>query len=800
MLQNYFKTAWRNLLRGKLFSFINIAGLSVGLACCMLIVLYAKDEVSYDRFHDKAGNLYRLTRKEFTPEGKLDNFDGNTGMVQGPSFKREIPEVKDFVRVQSEHLAIKIATHIFDEEALYADENFFSLFSFEMKLGNPKTALSDPYSVVLSEELAKKLYGTTDALGKTLELPLGKEGTFELFKVSGIVPKSPQNSSIKLSMLLPMKLNMKDGKGDDQWLNFYLNTFFLIDEQADVAKVEAKFKQVYASTASDQLAAMKEKYGFKNTMEYRLQPMLEMHLSKECPPGNGLVDASNPIYTRILGGIALFILIIACINFINLTIARSLKRAKEIGIRKAIGGDRNQLILQFLGETFFLAFCSFALAILLVILFLPYFNTLSNKALSFSYLLDAKLVAGYVSLFVGTSLVAGMYPALQISRFDPVESLYNRNRMFLGKNILSKGLVVLQFALASFLIVATITVYSQFDFLTHRDLGYSDKNVVLVSTGSMKTDKLNVFKNELKKNPGIQQIAARQGGQWFTLAKVDGHDIDFAMDVYDTSLLSTYQLQLAKGRNLSSSFPSDSTQSVLVNEAFVKKAGWSDAIGKQVDFFYDSMKYTIVGVVKDYHFESLLTEIKPQLFIMNPKKYEYGQLMIKLTPGNNTQTLDFIEKVFKSQQPFLPFKYDFKETLNRSQYESEEKWKQIILFSALLTIFISCIGLFGLATLAAEKRIKEIGIRKVLGASVSSITAKLSGSFVKLVLIATAISFPCAWWVMSSWLQNYPFRIELGIGVFLFAALVVIGIALLTVSFQAIKAAVANPVKSLRTE
>jgi len=799
MLKNYFKTAWRNLLRGKLFSFINIAGLSVGLACCMLIVLYAKDEVSYDRFHDKAPQLYRLTRSEFTPENKLEYVDGNTGMVQGPNFKREVPEVKDFVRVQSEHLPIKIGTHVFEEDALYTDENFFSVFSFPMKSGDPKTALVDPNSVVLNEEIAKKLFGKTDVIGEVLELPLGEKGSFEPFKVTGIVPKSPQNSSIKISILLPMKLNMRDGKGDMQWLNFYLNTFVLLDEHADIARVETKFKQIYESTAATEIADARKQFDMKNRMEYHLQPLLDMHLSKECPPSNGLVDASNPIYTRILGSIAIFILIIACINFINLTIARSLKRAKEIGIRKAIGGDRKQLIIQFLGETFFLAFCSFLFAVILLLVFLPYFNTLSNKALSFTYLLDAKLVIGYFLLFVGTSVIAGLYPALQISRFDPVESLYNRSRMLTGKNILSKGLVVLQFALASFLIVATITIYSQFSLLTNQDLGYKDKDVVLLRSRHMNASELSVLKTELKKSPDIEHIAARQGGNWYTIAKADGKDMNFAMEVYDTSLLATYQLQLAKGRNLSPSFPSDSTQSILINEAFAKEAGWNDPIGKQVDFFYDSIKYNVVGVVKDYHFETLLNKIRPMLFVMHPK-YNYGELIVKLKPGNHTAAIDFMEKVFKKEMPFMPFKYDFKETLNRAQYESEEKWKQIILFAALLTIFISCIGLFGLATLAAEKRVKEIGIRKVLGASVSSITTKLSGSFVKLVLISVVIAFPCAWWAMNKWLENYPVRIHLGVSTFLLATLVVVGIAILTVSYQAIKAAVANPVKSLRTE
>lgn len=797
MFKNYFKTALRNLNRNKVYGFINIAGLGIGLACCMLIVLYMKDEVSYDRFHKNAPNIYRLTRNEYTEDGKPEGTDGNTGMLQATVFKNAIPEIKDFVRVQSEQLPVKIGTHIFDQEALYADSNFFSMFSFSMQAGNTKDPLNDLYSVVLSEEVARRFFGKTDVIGKIIELPLGKDGAFQSFTITGIVPKSPQNSSIKIQMLLPIHLNERFGK-DDQWMNYYLNTFMLLNDKADIKTVEAKMKQVYENTAKEQLAEVKAKYNITTKEEYHLQPLLDMHLSTAYTASNGLTDASDPVYSKILGGIALFILLIACINFINLTMARSLKRAKEIGIRKVVGGGRWQLIAQFLGESFFLAFCSFLLAIILVIAVLPFFNTLANKALSFSYLLDVKLIAGYIALYIVTSLLAGFYPALVLSGYDPVQTLYNRTR-FAGKNYLSKSLVVLQFTLATFLIVATITIYSQFDFLTHTNLGYNDKNIVLVNTDNMNATKLAVFKNELYKNPSIVEVAGRQKGNWFTIAKADGKDMNFDIEVYDTAFLSTYQIPLLQGRNLSPAFPSDSTQSILINEAFAKEAGWKEPLGKQVDFFYDSIKYNVVGVVKNFHYESLHSEIKPQLFSMNPK-YLYSKLIIKIKPTSTSQTLSYIEQVFKAQQPFQPYKYEFKDEINRQQYEAEEKWKQIIAFAAALTIFISCIGLFGLATLAAEKRIKEIGIRKVLGASVTGLTGMLSNSFLKLVAIAAAIAFPAAWLVMDHWLQNYPYRIELSIWVFAIAGLSVLFIALATVSYQAIKAAIANPVKSLRTE
>lgn len=798
MRKNYFVIAWRNLQRNKVYSFINIAGLSIGLACCMLIILYNKDEVSYDRFHNNVKNIYRVVHRDSDPDGKPIGSNGITGMMPGPAFAKNIPEVSSFVRIQDAREPVKIGTEIFEQEGLYVDDNFFDVFTFPLKQGDKSTALKDLHSVVLSEDLAKKYFGTTNAMGKTLEMPSGKDGAFENFTVSGIVGRSPQNSTIKIDMVMPMKLNQRDGGGDSQWFNFFLNTFVVLNPNADVKAVEAKMMKVYASESKEQLKEIREKYNDKTVWQYSLQPMLDMHLSTDFTPDNGLKDGSNPVYTKILWAIAFFMLLIACINFVNLTIARSLKRAKEIGVRKVIGGDRKQLIAQFLGESFVLSFFSFLLAVLLVIAVLPVFNSLADKALSFTYLLDAKLIAGYIGLFIVTSLLAGFYPALVLSGFKPVQTLYNRMPLS-GRNYLSKSLVVLQFTLTGFLIVATITIYSQFNYLTHFDLGYNDKNLVMVNTARMKADKVALFRQELLKHSSVQDVAVRNRGHWGTLARVDGKDINFEIDIIDSALLPVLEIPLVQGRNFSAAFPSDSTTAVLVNEAFMKEAGWKDLHNRQVDFFYDSVKYNVIGVVKNYHYASLAEEIKPQLFIMHPK-YDYGQLLVRIKPTETSATLKHIEKVFKAMMPLVPYKYDFKDALNTKQYASEQKWKQIISFAALLTIFISCIGLFGLATLAAEKRTKEIGIRKVLGASVAGIAGSLSGSFLKLVLISTLLAFPAAWYVMNKWLQNYPYRVELGAWSFVLAALIVVLITLFTVSFQSVKAALANPVKSLRTE
>lgn len=795
MWKNYVNIAIRNLKRHPLFSFINIAGLSIGLALCMLIVLYLKDEKSFDMFHARKDRIYRLVRDNVQPDKSVQT-DGNTGMISGPTFTAGIPEIEKFVRLQSEGLPMKVGEEVFEQEGLYADSSFFSVFDFPLKYGNPGTALKDMYSIVLSTDVAKKLFGTDAVLGKSVELPLGDDGKFIPFQVTGVVPTSPLNSSIDIKYLLPIQLNERNGGGDKNWINFYLNTFFLLAPGADIAKVESKMQALFEQNAKDEIKMIKEQFSEDVNMKMRLQELTKMHLATDYVASNGLVKNSKPIYGKILTGIALFILMIACINFVNLTLARSLKRAKEIGIRKVVGGERRQIIVQFLGETMLLCFFAFLMAIVLALMVLPVFNLLSGKSLSFGYLLDWKLVLLYVVLFVSTSLLAGFYPAFVLSGFDPVKTLYNRIR-FSGKNYLAHSLVVLQFCIAAFLIISTITIYRQFNHLTQMDLGYNDKNLIMLKMGRLKGDKVSAFKAELMKDPSIVSAAARQGGMWFTVAKVDGENQSFELEVTDSSYSQTYQVPIVNGRNLN--LLSDSTSSVMVNEAFMKKMGWKDLNNRQIDFFYDTIKYNVVGVIKDHHFESLYNDIKPQVYIMHPK-YSYGQLAIKIEEGTSQRAIQHIQKTSKAMFPLVPFDYEFRETSNKRQYEEEKKFKDIITYSAMLAIFISCIGLFGLATLAAERRTKEIGIRRVLGATVMGISSRLSLRFLQLVMLSVAIAMPLAWLAMSKWLENYIYRITIGPWVFVFTVFALVLIALVTVGFQAVRAARANPVKSLRTE
>lgn len=801
MLRNFLKTAVRNLLRHRIYSFINIAGLSLGLACTMLIILYIKDELSYDRFHKNVNNIYRIGMDRKNPDGTDAGSGGYSGYFQGPRFTAGVPEIKSFVRMQSRFRDIKMGVEIKSKEIHFVDSNFFSFFSFPLISGDARSVLLDPNSVVLSESMAKQLFGNKEAQGKII-MAKKDDGEFYPYSVSGVARRVPENSSIKFDFLFPIQVSKEDEANNGNWFNFFLNTFVTLNPGAAVTTVESKMQQVYESDARESIKKVIEEYNDNTKTQYHLQALTDLHLGKPYVADNGLSGASNPILSYILSGIAIFILLIACINFVNLTIARSLKRAREIGVRKVMGGDKRQLIFQFLGESFVICFIAFLFAIVWVQLTLPLFNQLSNKALALSYLFDVKLIAGYISLFVITGFLAGFYPALVLSGFNPVQVLYKRF-VWRSKNYLQKSLVILQFALASFLIIGTIIIYSQFTYLTNKELGYDDTNLVSLELGGfgITHDRAEVLRTELKKDPNIIEVANKNGGRWGTVAKVNGEtQIFFTYETVDESYLPMFEIPLVEGRNFSKEFPSDSTHSILVNESFVKKAGWKDPIGQEVNFWYSpGEKYKVIGVVKDYHYEALTQGIDPQLFTMKPGN-RFGKSFIKIKPNSASAALAHIEKVFKTFFPTNPYVYTFKDEENLKSYEAEAKWKQIMLFSAVLTIFISCIGLFGLSVLAAEKRTKEIGIRKVLGATVGGITAILSKDFLKLVLVAFMVAIPVAWFLSNKWLENYPYRITLSWWMFVSAMILVVLIAVITVCFQSIKAALSNPVKSLRTE
>lgn len=793
MIKNYLTIAWRNLWRHKILSFINISGLSLGLACCILIILYTKDEISFDRFHKNEDRLARLTCLLTDTDGKKNKI-GDASMIQGATFKEEIPEIEDFVRVNNRRFLVKNGNETFNDNASWVDDNFFSIFTFPLLSGDPKTALKDPNSIVLTDETAKKYFGTTDVIGKTLELEVMNK--FELFKVTGVAQNPPQNSSIKFNMLLPFSF-YKTINPDDHWISYSFPTFFLMRPNVDFKKVEDKMATVFESKSKIQMLE-ERKIGFKADVKWGIQSFSDMHFDTEIPI---TPEVSNPIYSYILSVIAFFILLIACINFINLTVAQSLRRSKEIGVRKVVGGQRSQLIIQFLGESFLLCFISFALAILLAKISLPLFNELSNKKLALSYLFDYQLITGFGALFLLTGFIVGFYPAIVLSSFDPVKTLYNRFKLS-GKNYLSKSLMVVQFSLATFMIITTFFIHHQFDFLTHKTLGYNEKNLVLISVPIERdVKKMNTIKEEFGKQIGVENAALCINGNWGTIAKANGKELNVTFDHIDENFLPTMQIPLVGGRNFSKDFSGDSTNSVIVNEAFIKAMGWEGSgVDKNIDHFNGKdKKLQIVGVVKDYHFASLKEKIKPLLFTVT-NDLPFRTFLIRIDNKNVAQTINALEKTFKSFFPYRPFKYDFEEDLVYKSYEKEARWKNIIAFAAILTVFISCIGLFGLTMLSAERHTKEIGIRKVLGASVSQVVMLLSKDFITIVLTAFIIAVPLAWYAVSKWLQDFAYRIDISWWIFALAGATALLIGLLSVSFQAIKAAVANPVKSLRTE
>ncbi|HEV8506640.1 MAG TPA: ABC transporter permease, partial [Chitinophagaceae bacterium] len=741
--------------------------------------------------------LFRVTCEVIDKKIGRDQIYGEAAAVQGPAFKDGIPEIEDFVRTYEANFLARSTGEIFDQKALWVDKNFFKIFSFPLAYGNSETVLTDPHSIVLTERLAKKYFGTVNAIGRVLELEIDKK--FEPFIVSGIAKKPPENSSIKFDILIPFTYYAdlsKNDHGDWHLLNY--STYLLLRPHSDPVAVRTKMKEIYKKTAGEQLA---EANGLGLKFIWGLQPFLKMHLDTETVNEGSIKDESKPIYSYILTCIAFFILLIACINFINLTIAQSLRRSKEIGLRKTIGGSRLQLILQFLGESFVFCFIAFALAVLLTSSLLPLFNGLANKQLSLEYLFDPVLLASFAMLFLFTGFAAGFYPALVLSGFRPAASL--QNRVYIGgKDYLSRVLVVVQFAMAAFLIIATAFIYFQYHYLTHANLGYNDKNLVVVNISGEEKNRplLNLFKSQFSSVPGVEQVAEKMDGRWTTSARAEGKEMHVDYDAIDENYLSVLQVPIIQGRNFSKNFPSDSSRSVLINETFVKEIGWKNPIGKTVDMVNGKeTRLTIIGIVKDYHFASLKNKIMPKLLTMDPKM-DLGRFVIRMKPGTASATLKGIENIYRNLFPFHPFNYYFVEEENLRNYEAENKWKQIIMYSAILTIFISAIGLFGLTTLSIRKRTKEIGVRKVLGANTWQISLLVTRDFFSLVLMALLLAIPGAWIAVSHWLENFPYRIQMNVWIVVMACVFTLLIALLTVSLQALKAGNANPVKNLRTE
>ncbi len=802
MLRNYLTIAFRTLAKHRAFSFINIAGLSLGLAAVLLILLFVQDEVSYDRFQTRGDRLYRLVTHSKEANGE-ERKNSVTGYPQGPTFVREVPEVADYCRMHGWEMLFRKNNEGIYQKVMYVDSSFFRLFSFEVLAGNARTALSDSRSVVLTDETARKYFGTTDVLGKLLSIDAG--GTFESYVVTGVVKTPPMNSSIRFDALRPfvaaLPPNRKDW-GEDAWFNNFTNTFLLLRPDADPRATERKMEAVFQKYGAKEYADLQKTYG-AFTRDYRLQPYLAMHLEPDYGMNNGLTPGSSATYSYILGGIAGLILLLACINFVNLTLARSLRRGKEIGVRKVTGGTRGQLVAQFLGESLLLSALAFVPAILLVIFLLPSFSELANKSLQVGFLLAPQTIGLFGGLLLLVGLLAGAYPALVLSGFSPVQTLYGRFRTGGGgRNWLGKSLVVLQFAIAVFLLIGTAVLHGQFQYIRSANVGYETANRVRVYIPWGREQRGELLQAALRGQPGFERVTRKSGGWSANTFRVANTMINPVTEWMDDQYLAFLNVPVVQGRALSYNNPLDSVSNVLVNETFVRKFLPTDrpAVGQIVEGD-DAQKtrYTIVGVVRDYQYGSLRQKLEPVFWRLG-KSHQMNQLYAKIDPARTQAALQILAQQFKKLIPYQPFSYEFTEDDRLESYADDARWKSLITAAALLAILISALGLFGLASLSMEQRTKEIGIRKVLGASVLEITRLLSVNFLQLVLLALLIAMPLGWYAARQWLDGFVYRMDFGWWIFAGAGGFAMLVAGLTVAVQSAKAALTNPVKSLRSE
>ena len=794
MLLNYFKVAFRSLWRRKTFSLINILGLAVGIAACFLIFLYVKFQTSFDAFHSKADRIYRIVDDVITPTETI-----HSGLSQSPiaiNVKRDYPEVEDAVRISPESFLIRIGDAKYQEEhSALADSTLFNVFDFPLIAGDPKTALRDPMSVVLSESLAKKYFGKETAMGKELIMT----GNAIPAKVTGIMKDIPANSQIIADLFVSIsswKPIYGQPTSDSEWTNHNHYAYLLLKPNTDPKALEKKFPDFMERHDGRQ---MKELQMFYTLF---LEPLRDVYLKSK---RGGMIEGNiNNVY--IFSVIAIFILLIACINFINLTTARSAERAKEVGIRKVVGALRFQLARQFLSESVLICLMSFAIAILLCVLMLPMFNNLSGQEISKGIFQQPLLVLGLFGLTVLLGLVAGFYPSLVLSSFQPVTVLKGRFSAGSRGMLLRRALVVSQFTISIALIIATIVVYKQLSYMRNQDLGFSKDQQVVIFTNYDKNK--DVFKSSLKEITGVKSTTysncAPGGNPYSAYTKIQnraGEMQQMNIDYYavDFDFINQFGLKMVAGRQFSTEFPTDTGKAMILNEASVKMLGYAtpqDAIGR--DFSQWGREGKIIGVLKDFHAKSLQTEIKPMVFRIEP--YGWGTISIKVDGRNLPKTLAAIESKWKTIIPNRPYAFNFLDESFNKLYRSEEQFGKLFFNFAVLAIFISCLGLLGLASYSTIQRTREIGVRKVLGASVTSIVNLLSVDFIKQVLIAFVIAVPVAWWGMHSWLKDFAYRTQITWWVFAAAGLTAVMIAFFTISFQAIRAALENPVKSLRTE
>jgi putative ABC transport system permease protein len=793
MIKNYFKIAVRNLWRHKAFSFINIMGLTVGMTAFFLIFLYVKFELSYDSFNSKANRIYRIVCDIKTPTETI-NADGPAWAV-APHVKDVFPEIESSVRINNASLLVRKGNVKFQEDnALFADSAFFHVFDYKLIKGDPRTVLKNKFSIVFTESTSKKYFGNENPLGQTVLLTDGNN----IATVTGVMQDMPENSQIKADMLVSMStLTEEFNKGlNDQWGNYSDRAFLLLKPGTNAKPLQAKFPAFLERENGDE---MKKLQMYPTLI---LEPLRDVYLYST-RDGSKTGNITNVYIFTI---VAIFILLIACFNFVNLTTARSAERAKEVGIRKVVGAARTQLARQFIGESVIICLIAFLLSLILLMILLPSFNHLAGKIISPGIFSHPQNILILLLTSIGIGIIAGLYPALVLSSFRPIIVLKGRFVTGTKGIALRKGLVITQFTISIALIISTIVVYNQMNYMRSQDLGFNKNQKMIIDTHG-DSSKL-VFKQEVSRLPGVISTSVAGSvpgggnpGAYSQIENVKG-DMQIAnLDLYfvDFDYIPQYQMKMLAGRAFSRDFPTDTTQAMVVNEAAMKLFGYSkpeQIIGKKFDQW--GRKGTIIGVVKDFHFRSLQEVIKPLSIRIEPNGCDLVSVNVK--PQNLKATIAAIGDDWKALIPNRPFSYYFLDDFFDKQYRSEDRFGSLFLNFAILAIFISCLGLLGLASYSTSQRTKEISIRKVMGASVSNILNLLSKEFLKLVAISFCIAAPIAFYFMHEWLQGFAYRTRIYWWVFALAAVLSLVVALTTISFQAIKAAIANPAESLRTE
>ena len=797
MFKSYLKIALRVFLKHRAYSLINMVGLAVGIACAILILLWVQDETSFDRFHENADRVFRVSSR-----GMIGNTFSNHTQTPPPfsqTLQSNFPEVENAVRLYNieENITGRYGDKIFNEGRLLgADSTFFEVFSFSFLKGDPRTALVEPLALVVTEETARRYFGDEDPLGKTIVM----NDQFEV-RVSGVIENVPPNSHFHFDMLLSMtSLGLSRSAN---WGTSNLLTYILLREGATRQHVEAKLpgfvEQYVYETLPDWFG---DEAPEGNYWEFFLQPLTDIHLKSDL---NGEFEANgNMLYVYIFSLVAFMIILVACINFMNLTTARSANRAKEVGLRKVVGSTRRQLIFQYMTESFSLVLMALFMTVLIVYIALPYFNNFTGKSLEFSLLNNVNTVVKLLGLFLFVGLLSGSYPALYLSSFQPIAVLTGKVRQGLKHSALRNALVVFQFGTTIILFIGTFIVAKQLDFFQDKWLGFNKEQVLVIKNPNALGEQASAFKNALRQHASITAVAGSRmlpGRDFYNISFEPEGQEEITLNVLscEPEFAETMQLEMVEGRFLSREFATDRT-AIVLNETAVRLLQWEEPIGKTVLKFNTPL--TVVGVVKDFHFESLHATIRPMVVLHNEGPFQFDNhfITVRVNTEDIAGVIEAIAQTWRSMTNGNPFDYSFLDEDYEALYWNEMLTGNVFLLFSILAVFIATLGLLGLALYTAEQRTKEIGIRKVLGASESTIFLLLSKEFVKWVVLSNIIAWPVAYFSLRQWLQSFAYQVTIGWTPFLFSAVLVFGVALITVSYRAAKAARVNPVDSLRYE